>query len=170
LNPEIRANRVDGQGANLTLPSPRLALNKAGDRIGMDEMGSSEAWMHPCQVQAYEQLGFLVTELNETGEGKGLDLYFGGAMKMAGAPVKKSFSWDKTRIDFVVKAVWGRAEMTPPGFYKTEGSTSYVFEIRGASGGVATSNIFYIVAAFDVFMNNPAGASYIDNLKVPTGY
>src|SRR6266404_1444319 len=28
ITPEIRANRVDGQGANLTLPSPRLAINK----------------------------------------------------------------------------------------------------------------------------------------------
>lgn len=170
LNPEIRANRVSGNSAFLTLPLPRLAINKIGDRVGMDNIGRLQAWMHPCQVQAYEQLGFLVTQLNQTGEGKGLDLYFGGAMQMAGCQVKKSFSWDKTRIDFISLDVWGRGEMQPAGFYKHEGSQQYIHAIRGPSGGLATSNIFYIVAAFNTYMNNPPGASYIDSLKVPTGY
>lgn len=169
-NPEIRANRVSGNSAFLTLPLPRLAMNRIGDRIGMENIGNPEAWMHPCQVQSYENLGMLVTQLNQTGEGKGLDLYFGGAMQMAGAPVKKHFSWDKTRIDFVLKSVWGRGVMHEAGFYKIEGSDRFVYEVRGSSGGVATSNIFYIVSAFNVFMNNPAGASYIDTLKVPSGY
>jgi hypothetical protein len=170
MTPEIRANRVSGNSAFLTLPLPRLAINKIGDRVGMDNIGRVQAWMHPCQVQAYEQLGFLVTQLNQTGEGKGLDLYFGGAMQMAGAPVKKSYSWDKTRIDFIGLDVWGRGVIQEAGFYKPEGADKYIFEVRGASGGVATSNIFYIAAGFNVFMNNPAGASYIDTLKIPSGY
>ncbi len=172
-NPEIRASRVNGNSAYLTLPLPRLALNKVGDRIGMENMKRVQAWMHPCQVQAYEQLGFNVTQINASstgGEGRGLDLYYGGAMQMAGAPVKKSFSWDKKRIDFVDLDVWGRAVMQQPGFYKPPGQDRYLFEVRGTSGGVATANIFYIVAAFDIFMNNPAGGSYIDTLKVPSGY
>lgn len=169
-NPEIRANRTSGNNAFLTLPLPRLAINKIGDRVGQDNIGRLQAWMHPCQVQAYEQLGFLVTQLNQTGEGKGLDLYFGGAMQMAGAPVKKSFSWDKTRIDFVGLDVWGRGVMQEAGFYKPQGSDRYIYEVRGSSGGIATSNIFYIAAAFNVFMNNPAGASYIDSLKITNGY
>jgi hypothetical protein len=169
-NPEIRANRVSGNSAYLTLPLPRLAMNKIGDRVGMDNVGRLQAWMHPAQVQAYEQLGFLVTSLNQTGESKGLDLYFGGAMQMAGAPVKKSFSWDKTRIDFIGLDNWGRAEIHPAGFYKPPGQDRYMFEVRGSSGGVATSNIFYIAAGFNIYISNPAGASYIDSLKVPSGY
>lgn len=172
-NPEIRANNVSGNSAFLTLPLPRLAMNKIGDRVGMDNVKRMQAWMHPCQVQAYEQLGFNVTQINSTGtggEGKGLDLYYGGAMQMAGAPVKKSFSWDKKRIDIIDLDVWGRAVMQEAGFYKPIGQDRYLFEVRGASGGVATSNIFYIVAAFDVFMNNPAAGAYIDALKVPSGY
>lgn len=172
VTPEIRANRVSGNNSFLTLPLPRLAMNRIGDRVGIDNVGKLQAWMHPCQVQAYENLGFLVTQLNNNyvGEGKGLDLYFGGAMQMAGCPVKKSFSWDKTRIDFIALDVWGRGVMQEAGFYKPEGTDKYIFEVRGASGGVATSNIFYIAAAFNVFMNNPAAASYIDTLKVPSGY
>jgi hypothetical protein len=170
LNPEIRSNRVAGNNASLTLPLPRLAINKIGDRVGMDNVGRLQAWMHPCQVQAYEQLGMLVTEINQTGEGKGLDLYFGGSMQMAGAPVKKSFSWDKTRIDFVALDLWGRGEIQSAGFYKPPGQDKYMFEVRGASGGVATSNIFYIAAGFNTFINNPAGTAYIDQLAVPAGY
>ena len=168
--PEIRATRVAGNGAFITLPLPRVAINSIGNRVGMDNVGRLQAWMHPCQVQAYEQLGFLVTQLNQTGEGKGLDLYFGGAMQMAGCPVKKSFSWDKTRIDFVGLDVWGRGVIQEAGFYKPEGTDRYIWEVRGSSGGIATSNIFYIAAGFNVFMNNPAGASYINTLKVANGY
>ena len=51
--PEIRANRVNASGA-LALPFPRLAINKIGDRVGMDNMMKVVAWMHPCQQQAYE--------------------------------------------------------------------------------------------------------------------
>ena len=81
------------------------------DRVGMDGMGKVEAWMHPAQCQAYEELGFLVTQINQTGEGKGLDLYFGGSMQMAGAAVKKSFNWNKKRIDFPNLSLWGRGEL-----------------------------------------------------------
>lgn len=167
--PEIRANRVNGNAAALTLPLPRLALNKAADRVGTDGVGDFQAWMHPCQSQAYEELGFLVTQINQTGESKGLDLYFGGAQTMAGAPVKKSFNWDTGRIDFVNMDYWGRGELHPAGFYG-DSSGKPTYELRGSTGGVAAAYIFYIVASFDLFVSNPAGCSYIDNLAVPSGY
>lgn len=166
--PEIRANRVNGNSSALVLPLPRLALNLAADRVGEDSVGTFEAWMHPAQAQSYEELGFLVTQINSTGESKGLDLYFGGAMMMAGAPVKKSFNWHRQRIDFVNKAYWGRAELKPAGFFETEGKKLY--NIRGASGGLAAALIFYLVSSFDIFVSNPAGCSYIDSLAIPSGY
>jgi hypothetical protein len=89
-------------------------------------------------------------------------------MQMAGVGIRKSMSWDKTRIDFIVKEVWGRAEMHAAGFYDVDGRK--VFEIRGASGGVAASQVYYIVASFNLFVNNPAACVYIDQLLVPTGY
>lgn len=167
--PEIRANRVNGNSSALTLPLPRLALNLAADRVGMDQIGNFEAWMHPAQAQAYEELGFLVTQINQTGEGKGLDLYFGGAMVMAGAPVKKSFNWHRQRIDFVNKDYWGRGELNPMGYYEPVPGKR-LYELRGGSGGLAAAVIFYMVASFDLFVGNPAGCSYIDNLAIPSGY
>jgi hypothetical protein len=97
-----------------------------------------------------------------------LNLYFGEGMQLAGAAVKPSYLWDKTRIDFVISEVWGRAEMHPAKFYDVDGRR--IFEIRGATGGVATSQIFYITASFNLFVNNPAACSYIASLAVPSGY
>lgn len=167
-NPEVRASRTNASGA-LALPFPRLAANKIGDRIGSDNLKKSlTAWMHPAQKQAYEELGMLVSQIHKSAKDESLDLYFGDNMQMAGAPVKTDYMWDRKRIDFVDPDLWGRGEVTPVDFYEVEGRR--IFEMRGATGGVATAMIFYICAAFQIFVSNPAGCSYIDGLTVPTGY
>lgn len=165
--PEIRSNRVNGGAAPLTLPLPRLAINKIGNRVGIDNTFKPDAWMHPAQKQAYEEIGQLVSIIHKQPKEEGLDMYF-DKMQMAGAPVKESFNWDKFRIDFVSPEVWGRGEILPIGFYTTDGRK--IFEIRGASGGVATADIFYMVVGTQFFVNNPAATAYIDNLQVPSGY
>lgn len=166
--PEIRSNRVNANSNALTLPLPRLAINKIGNRVGIDNTMTLKAWMHPCQKQAYEEIGQLVSIINKAAKEDSLNMYFGDGMQMAGAAVKCSFNWDQTRIDFVNDAVWGRAEILPVGFYKTDGRN--IFEIRGASGGVATADIFYMVAGLQLFVSNPAATAYIDTLAVPAGY
>ncbi len=170
LTPEIRANRVNANSSALTLPLPRLAINKIGDRVGMSYKKRCVAWTHPAQQQAYEELGFNVIRIDKAAKEEGLDLYFNDSMKIAGAPLKTSYSWDRTRIDFIDLDVWGRAELHPAGFYQNPDNNQRVWEIRGPSGGIATAWIFYIVASFNIFMNNPAAASYIDSLAVPSGY
>ncbi len=165
--PEIRSNRVNANSGTLTLPLPRLAINKIGNRVGINNNFKPKAWLHPCQKQAYEEIGQLVTQIWKEPKEQGLNMYF-DKMQMAGAPTEESFQWDKTRIDFVVEDVWGRAEILPIGFYVTDGRK--IFEIRGASGGVAASDIFYMVNGMQTFVNNPAGTAYIDTLAVPSGY
>lgn len=165
--PEVRANRINAAGA-LALPHARRALNKIGERLGMENGLKCEAWLNPCQAQAYEELGQLVTMINKSSSDKeGLGLYF-DVQQIAGVRMRKNFNWDKKRIDFIVNEVWGRAEMHPAGFYEEEGRR--LFEARGASGGVAAATMFYLVASFNTFINNPPGCSYIDGLTVPTGY
>lgn len=166
--PEIRSNRVNGGASALSLPLPRLAMNKVGNRVGIDNTFKPSAWLHPCQKAAYEEIGQLVSIIQKTTKEEGLNMYFGDGMQMAGAAVKDSFNWDRTRIDFVVDEVWGRAEILPIGFYTTDGRK--IFELRGPSGGVVTADIFYMVNGMQTFVNNPAATSYIDNLAVPTGY
>jgi hypothetical protein len=166
--PNIRANGV-AAGGSLSLPMPRLAINKIGDRIGIDNNYKCNAWMHPCQKAAYEELGFEASIINKEAKEEGLDLYFNDNMRMAGAPVKCSYSWDKTRIDFINYDVWGRAEFYPPGWYKDDNGNRY-FVLRGASGGIAASNLAYLVSSWNLYVNNPAGVSYINTLTVPSGY
>lgn len=166
--PEIRANRVNGLNAALTLPLPRLAMNKIGNRVGIDNTFKPTAWLHPCQKQAYEEIGQLVSIIHKMPKEEGLNMYFGDGMQMAGASLRDSFNWDKTRIDFIVDEVWGRGEILPIGFYTTDGRR--IFEIRGPSGGVATADIFYMVVGMQTFVTNPAACAYIDALAVPTGY
>ena len=165
--PEIRANAVSAGGV-FALPFARLALNKIGDRVGINDIPKVTAWMHPCQKQAYEETGQLVSIIQKQPKSEALDMYFGDNLQMAGAPIKTSYSWNKTRIDFVDTSIWGRAEMKPAGFYEVDGNK--IFPIRGASGGLAASMIFYLVASFNLFVNNPAKASYIDTLTIPSGY
>lgn len=165
--PEIRSNRVNGGGAALVLPLPRLAINKMGNRVGIDNSFSPRAWTHPAQAQAYEEIGQLVSIIQKQAKEESLDMYF-DKMSLAGATLVKSFNWNPKRIDFVSDEVWGRGEILPIGFYKTDGRS--IFEIRGPSGGVATADIFYMVVGMQTFVNNPAATAYIDNLAVPTGY
>lgn len=166
--PEIRSNRVNGASAALTLPLPRLAINKIGNRVGIDNNFDPSAWTHPCQAQAYEEIGQLVTQIHKQAKDEALNLYFGDNMQLAGAPIKTHFNWNKTRIDFVVSSVWGRAEILPIGFYTSDGRR--IFELRGASGGVAAADIFYMVNGFQTFLTNPAATAYIDTLAIPSGY
>lgn len=170
--PEIRASRVNAASAGLALPFPRLAMNKVGNRVGIDNTFKARAWTHPAQVQAYEEIGQLVILINKQAKDENLNMYFGKGdgtgMMMAGAPVAASFNWNPTRIDFVVDEVWGRGEILPIGFYTTDGRR--IFEIRGPSGGVVTADIFYMVCGMQTFVSNPAACAYIDTLAVPTGY
>ena len=165
--PEIRANRVNANSAALSLPLPRLAINKIGNRVGIDNNFTPKAWMHPAQKQAYESIGQLVSIIHKQPKEEALDMYF-ESMQMAGAPVKESYNWDKKRIDFVVEDVWGRGEILPIGFYTSDGRK--IFELRGASGGVAAADIFYMVVGMQTFVSNPAACAYIDALAVPSGY
>lgn len=165
--PEIRANRV-AAGGPLVLPFARLAVNKVGDRVGMDNMSGLVAWTHPAQAQAYEELGQLVIQIHKQAKEEGLNQYFNDDMQLAGCPVKKSFCWDRTRIDFVNKSYWGRAELHPAGFYEVDGVK--IWPIRSSDGGLATSQLFYLVVSFNLFVTNPAGCTYIDTLSIPSGY
>lgn len=165
--PQIRSNRVNANSAALTLPLPRLAMNKIGNRLGIDNVTKPTAWLHPCQKQAYEEIGQLVSTIFKDPKEQALDMYF-DKMQMAGVPVKEHFSWNMKRIDFIVQEVWGRAELLPIGFYTTDGRK--IFEIRSADGGLTTADIFYMVCGMQTFVSNPAGTAYIDNLAIPTGY
>jgi hypothetical protein len=166
-NATIRSNGINGNFNALSLPLPRLAINAIGNRVGIDNSFDPTAWMHPCQKQAYEEIGQLVSMIWKQPSEQSLNMYF-DKMQMAGAPVMDHFNWNKTRIDFIVDSVWGRAETLPIGYYKVDGRS--VFEVRGASGGVLTADLFYLCVGMQTFVTNPAATAYIYDLAIPDGY
>lgn len=167
--PEVVSSSVDANSASLSLPFARLAVNKIADRIGMKHGFKPKAWMHLAQVQAYEELGQLVSIIQKTANGnENLNMYFGGNMQLAGAQIQPSMLWDKKRIDFLIMELYGRAELAPVQFHQLNGKK--IFEMRGPSGGVATSFVSYILASWNLFTRNPAAGSYIKALAIPSGY
>lgn len=167
--PEVRANAVNAAGA-LALSQARLAVNKIYIRLGMKKKWNIEAWTHPCQADAYERIGQLNQSLYRTPgtSDPGLSLYFSDNMQLAGCRLRQHANWNKTRIDFIIKELWGRAEMHKPGFYEVDGRR--VFEARSTDGGVAAALIFYFACAWNLYMANPAAGSYIYGLTVLSGY
>lgn len=165
--PEIRANQVNASGAALALPFARLAMNKVGDRLGMDHGNSYTAWMHPAQVAAHEELAQATMLINKEPSEQKVNQYFGG-FQLAGCPAKAHFNWDRTRIDFLSPEFFGRAEMKPLGYKEVGGNR--IFPIYGTSGGLAASQIFYLTVSFNLFTTNPASGAYVSNLAVPAGY
>ena len=169
ITPQIVANNVNANSNPLALPFARLALNLIGDRLGMKERGQrTKAYTHPAQQQSYEELGTSYVQIQKQAKEEPLDLYFNENMRLAGAPLKAYYTWDRTRIDFVDMDLWGRAELHKCSFYEVDGRR--IFEMRGASGGLAASMIFYLSASFNVFVRLPAGCSYISSLTYPSGY
>jgi len=166
--PQIRANRINANNGNIALSYIRRAVNIIGDRVGMDNMKSQVAWMHPCQVQALEALGWGLTTIQKSSKKEGLDLFF-NVDQIAGIPIKKSFSWDKARIDFTVKGVWKKVVFKQPGLYKKGSET--LFDIRSTTdGSPKTSLVFYYIIGTNTYINNPPLCSYIDALAIAAGY
>jgi hypothetical protein len=107
--PEIRSNSVDALSGGLALSQPLLPINKVGNRVGINSRSKFQAHTHPCQAAAYEAIGNLASIIQKQASDESLNLYFSDNMRMAGAPVKLDYSWDKTRIDFLKMDTCGRA-------------------------------------------------------------
>ena len=169
--PQIRSTRVNASG-NLTLVNIRLAKNKIGDRYGRPSRQKMKAkiWTHVCQMQQYEALGQVAVMIDkQTDREQKLDLYFNQEnMVMAGLPVMDHTGWDKSRMDIIDPEIWGRVEMVKPDFYTVEGRR--MFERRSSDGAVMASNMFYIVASQNYYIDNPMRAAYVDGLTIPDGY
>ena len=168
--PQLRAARVNAAGS-LNLSHVRLARNKIGDRYGLPakrNMKNVMIWAHAAQLQAYENLGQLLSFIPKAAKTEGLDLYFGDNMMLAGLKTMEHDSWDKSRLDIVDFGIWGRVEMKKPDFYEVEGRK--MFEVRASDGGVAAATMFYLTAHYNTYIDNPMRAAYVDGLTVPTGY
>lgn len=168
LFPEIRTPKVAGGGAALDLDKVRLALNKFILNLGAEATPKDLiAYTHPAQAHQYEKLGTAISTIMKQGGNEKMDLLFGD-LNFGGVPMKWSINADPTVIDFLSPSKWGRAVSKEIDLYEVDGNTT--FPIYGASGGIATAEIFYFVTGFQIYNINPRCGSYIDALTKPAGY
>jgi len=76
---------------------------------------------------------------------------------------------DRTRIDFIDSEVWGRAELRPCGFYTNPDNNQRVWSCVDRLEVLQLLGFSTLLLPLTL-MNQPAGASYIDSLAVPSGY
>lgn len=166
-NPYAVANGVNANNAALTLPPVRLAYNQIRQAVGADALGSLLWHAHPAQVAAYEELGFVINEIETGGSNGDLDLLFKNK-QIGGVKIKENIHADTTRMDLVNLETWGRVEWLPIDYYEVGGTT--VFPVYGASGGIAASYLFYLVTGVQFFVDNPRAIGGVTGLALPSGY
>ncbi len=72
------------------------------------------------------------------------------------------------RIDFIDLKDWWRVETKPTDYYDVGGQT--IFPVIGASGGLQSQNLFYLVLMAQAGISNARRSSYLSNVAVPKLY
>lgn len=171
LYPELWTPSYNANGAALTPPFVRLALNKLRIKRDDDEsMQKLVAHTNVHQTDQYEQNAMLSAVIYKDPSAKqGFDLFF-KAENMAGVPIKTNIKADPTRVDFLELSRWGRAVLLDIDFYRDPGNSEYVFGVYGTSGGRAASALWYMATMQQVFSSDPGFGAYLYGLAKPTGY
>ncbi len=169
--PEVITSSVNASSAALTWSMIRLAVNKIRLALGGQITGGLTAYMHPAQVDAYEQLLLAITRVDkEPGDGSDQSVDLGFAPKtIAGAPILQSINADPTRIDFLNFDSWGRAVMQDIDYF-TIGDQKTFYPIDSTTGSPIAASLFYYTTSFQYFVDNPLRGSYIKTLAKPAGY
>jgi hypothetical protein len=69
------------------------------------------------------------------------------------------------RIDFVDLKNWWRLEVKPSDYYEVGGQT--IFPVIGASGGIQSSNLFYLVWGGQLGVSSARTSSFLSNIAIP---
>ncbi len=168
--PQVRASAYHAGSNQLTTYPIRLVLSKILQRTGMVNPKSLRAHMHPTQVDAYEQMAILVSQVQKTANASDAVDFFFTQKQMAGVEIVGDIHADRTRIDFVNLEYWGRVESNPIDFWKRPDGTYFERPFDTAGGSPLAAILFYIYWFGNVFTNNPSAQGFIDQLSVQSGY
>jgi hypothetical protein len=164
---------VAGGSAAITPAFGRLLLNLMRLRNGVEAGVENDGffYMNLDQEAAWENTGLVVTQnimQQITGDASQDMLKKLPPKTLAGYPIVPSVKATQGRIDFIALKHWFRQEILPPDFYEVDGKT--VFPLYGASGGLASTKITYLVFGGNVGCDDPAAGAYADGLSIPSGY
>jgi hypothetical protein len=162
-----------GGNAPITPAYGRLLLNTMRARNGIDGGIASNGffYMNMDQEAAWENTGLVITQniyQQVTGDSSVDQIKKLPPKTLAGYPIVTSVKATQGRIDFIAEDHWFKQEIYPLDFYEVDKKT--MFPIYGASGGLATTKITYLVFGGNIGCDDPAAGAYGDGLTIPSGY
>jgi hypothetical protein len=163
----------NGGGLALAPAFARLLLNSMRIRNGVENGIAKNGffYMNLDQEAAWENTGTVITQnifQQVTGDSSVDQLKKMPPKNLAGYPIIPSVKATQGRIDFIDEDHWFKQEIYPLDFYEVDGKT--MFPIYGASGGLASTKITYLVFGGNIGNDDPAAGAYSDNLLIPAGY
>ena len=164
--PQLRTPFVTAS-APLALGQMRLLMNKM--RMFRTDCFSTGSWawyMSEAQEDAYQALHQAIMNYDMSRRGE-FDL-IAEPRGINGIQIIVSSNANPTRVELVDFENWGRGETVELKLYDVDEMTT--FPLYASSGGLAASQIFYLVSAFQTFVDDPGRAGYIASLDKPTGY
>jgi hypothetical protein len=161
-----------GGNAAITPAFARLLLNTMRVRNGIDaDTTSGFFYMNLDQEAAWENTGLVITEniFQQIKGDESVDqLKKMPSRTLAGRSIVTSVKATQGRIDYIADDHWFKQEIMPLDFYDIDGKT--VFPIYGASGGLASTKITYLVFGGNIGNDDPGAGAYATGLSVPQGY
>lgn len=160
---------VNAGGNALTPSMARLLINQMKIAMGVDtNTNGLIAFMGLDQKQAWENTGLVVTQNIQAGNATGRDMLAAKPVEtIGGIEIVASLKAIPGRIDLLDLNNWFRSEVQPLDWYEADGQTT--FWPYGASGGIASAYIKYLVWGGNIGNTNPRRGAYLSNLAVPTG-
>ena len=169
---ELLANNVVASG-NLAHVYGLILQDQIINRRDEEAFKGLVGISHMAQRTAVYNIGIALSEWFRGKSDKMIDVMPGGVeysdtFPFVGVTCKIDKRQDKSRIDFIIPKLWGRAMLHDTKFHEVEGRT--IFEGRTSSGTLQASVIFYIVQAFDYYCVDSGAQGFISSLNVPPGY
>lgn len=161
----------------LTPSKARLMLAQMQIAMGIDQPDKVNlTWnMNVDMIAAWENAGLLVASViqNQLTGNNSIDMLKKSPPKqLAGRPIvgngKGSMHATPGRIDGLPLKHLFRVENQPIDFYEVGGQTT--FPAYGASGGLASSTIFYLWSGVNLGDENVHAGTYGSNIAKPSGY
>lgn len=171
--PQLSASRVNASSSSFVFPHVLLMLDQIIQRRDADVTNGMIGVAHMSQRAAVHAVGVAISNWVRGGNDKSLDLQpsnigYSQTFEVCGVKSHLSKRQDRSRFDFLVPKVWGRAQLHDTKFHEVGGKT--IFESRTSTGTLKAAQHFIIVQAYDFVCFDPGCQGYIDNLALPSGY
>jgi hypothetical protein len=130
--------------------------------------------MHMSQRAQVFQLGISISNWFRGASDKMIDTMpsntgYSDTFDFCGVKCHLSKRQDRSRVDFINPANWGRAQLFDTKFYDVDGKR--VFEVRSSTTANLVSAVeFFLIQAYDYVCFDPGAGGYISSLTVPAGY